>query len=71
MESLGRGTQLNKLHLQAADHLGWQVTNTLQHETFLRGMLHGFSCRILKIMYCFSSQLQSHLMNYVRSHLSM
>lgn len=49
----------------AADHLGWQVKNILQHETFLRGMLHSFSWRILKVMYYYSSQSQSHLMSYV------
>lgn len=65
MESLGRGTQVNKLHLQAADHLGWQVKNILQHETFLRSMLHGFSWRILKVIYSYSTQSQSHLMSYV------
>lgn len=34
MEFLGRRTQLNKLHSQATDHLGWQVRNILEHETF-------------------------------------
>lgn len=65
MKCLGRGTQLNKLFLWATDHLGLQLKNILLHGTFLKGMLHSFSQRILKIMYCYSSQSQSHLMNCV------